>query len=234
MKLVKLLANLGYGSRSQVESFLRKGVVTDTEGRVLGSRDFPPHAEILFKGEPLDPPAPLTLMFHKPAGYTCSTDDPGDTIYDLLPVRYALRNPVLSPVGRLDKDTTGLLLMTDDGQLLHRLISPKHHVPKTYHVTLDRPIEGHEAALFASGELVLRGEDKPLLPATMEALGEKEARITLEEGRYHQVRRMFAAAGNHVVELKRVSIGGLALPDDLEEGEWRTLGSTELAVAKGG
>ncbi|MEK7953593.1 pseudouridine synthase [Luteolibacter soli] len=232
MKLVKLLANLGYGSRSYVEGFLRKGVVTDIQGRVLGTKDFPPHAEILFKGEPLDPPAPLTLMFHKPAGYTCSTDDPGDTIYDLLPPRYALRNPVLSPVGRLDKDTTGLLLMTDDGQLLHRLISPKHHVPKTYQVTLDRPLEGHEEALFSNGELVLRGEDKPLLPATLEVLGEKEARITLEEGRYHQVRRMFAAAGNHVLELKRVSIGGLALPDDLEEGEWRILGSTELAVVR--
>jgi 16S rRNA pseudouridine516 synthase len=230
MKLVKLLANLGYGSRSHVEGFLRKGVVTDTQGRVLGTKDFPPHAEILFKGEPLDPPAPLTLMFHKPAGYTCSTDDPGDTIYDLLPVRYALRNPVLSPVGRLDKDTTGLLLMTDDGQLLHRLISPKYHVPKTYQVTLDRPLEGHETALFSGGELVLRGEDKPLLPAALEVLGEKEARITLEEGRYHQIRRMFAAAGNHVMELKRVSIGGLALPDDLGEGEWRILGSTELAV----
>ncbi|MCW1922013.1 pseudouridine synthase [Luteolibacter arcticus] len=230
MKLVKLLANLGYGSRSQVESHLRKGVVTDIRGRVLGTKDFPPHAEILFKGEPLDHPAPLTLMFHKPAGYTCSTEDPGDTIYDLLPVRYALRNPVLSPVGRLDKDTTGLLLMTDDGQLLHRLISPKHHVPKTYQVTLDRPLEGHEAALFSGGELILRGEDKPLLPAALEVLGEKEARITLEEGRYHQVRRMFAAAGNHVVALKRVSIGGLALPNDLEEGEWRILGSTELVV----
>ncbi|RYD67342.1 MAG: pseudouridine synthase [Verrucomicrobiaceae bacterium] len=232
MKLVKLLANLGYGSRSHVEGFLRKGVVTDTQGRVLGAKDFPPHAEILFKGEPLDPPAPLTLMFHKPAGYTCSTDDPGDTIYDLLPVRYALRNPVLSPVGRLDKDTTGLLLMTDDGQLLHRLISPKHHVPKTYQVILDRPLEGHEAGLFSSGELVLRGEDKPLLPATLEVIGEKEAKITLEEGRYHQVRRMFAAAGNHVQELKRVAIGGLALPDDLGEGEWRILGSTELAVVR--
>lgn len=223
MKLVKLLANLGYGSRTQVERFLRQGAATDLGGRVLGTKDFPPHDQILFKGEPLDPPAPLTLMFHKPAGYTCSTEDPGDTIYDLLPARFALRNPVLSPVGRLDKDTTGLLLMTDDGQLLHRLISPKHHVPKTYRVGLDRPLEGHEAALFASGELVLRGEERPLLPAKLEVLGEKEALITLEEGRYHQIRRMFAAAGNHVQELKRVSIGRLALPEDLEEGEWRAL-----------
>jgi 16S rRNA pseudouridine516 synthase len=233
MKLVKLLANLGYGSRSQVDRDLRKGHVTDVYGKVLGERDFPPHDMIRFKGEPLDPPAPLTLMFHKPDGYTCSTDDPGDTIYDLLPNRFALRNPVISPVGRLDKDTTGLLLMTDDGQLLHRLISPKHHVPKTYRVTLDRPLEGHEGELFAGGELVLRGEDKPLLPAKMEVLGEKEAAITLEEGRYHQVRRMFAAAGNHVVALKRVSVGKLELPEDLAEGEWRILTEEEIRLAAG-
>ncbi len=232
MKLVKLLANLGYGSRTQIDRDLRKGHVTDVNGRVLGEKDFPPHEAIRFKGEPLDPVAPLTLMFHKPDGYTCSTDDPGDTIYDLLPNRFALRNPVLSPVGRLDKDTTGLLLMTDDGQLLHRLISPKHHVPKTYRVTLDRPIEGHEEALFASGELILRGEDKPLLPAKMEAIGEKEALITLEEGRYHQVRRMFAAAGNHVVSLKRISVGDLQLPDDLEEGTWKILSPDEIEMAK--
>lgn len=231
MKLVKLLANLGYGSRSEVGRHLRKGHVTDVNGRVLGEKDFPPHEQILFHGEALDPLAPLTMMLHKPDGFTCSTDDPGDTIYDLLPARFSLRNPVLSPVGRLDKDTTGLLLMTDDGQLLHRLISPKHHVPKTYRVTLDRPIEGHEQELFASGSLVLRGEEKALLPAKMEVLGEKEATITLEEGRYHQVRRMFAAAGNHVVGLKRISMGQLALPDDLEEGEWRILSAEEIRLA---
>jgi 16S rRNA pseudouridine516 synthase len=231
MKLVKLLANLGYGSRSEVGRHLRKGHVTDVHGRVLGEKDFPPHDQILFQGEPLDPVGPLTLMLHKPEGYTCSSDDPGNIIYDLLPNRYDQRNPMLSPVGRLDKDTTGLLLLTDDGQLLHRLISPKHHVPKTYRVTLDRPIEGHEQELFASGTLVLRGEDKPLLPAKMEVLGEKEATITLEEGRYHQVRRMFAAAGNHVVALKRISTGQLALPDDLEEGEWRILTPEEIRLA---
>ncbi|WP_367870770.1 pseudouridine synthase [Luteolibacter sp. Populi] len=233
MKLVKLLANLGYGSRSVVEREMRKGVVTDIHGRVLGTKDFPPHSEILFKGEPLDQPGPLTLIFHKPDGYTCSTDDPGDTIYDLLPARFALRNPVMSPVGRLDKDTTGLLLMTDDGHLLHRLISPKHHVPKTYQVTLDRVLEGHEAELFASGTLVLRGEEKALLPAVMEVVSEKEARITLEEGRYHQVRRMFAAAGNHVVALKRISIGKLEMPEDLEEGEWRVATEEEIGLAGG-
>ncbi len=228
MKLVKLLANLGYGSRREVDRLLKSGAVTDTGGRVLGERDFPPHGEILFKGEPLDPPAPLTIVLNKPDGYTCSTEDPGDTVYDLLPARFACRNPALSPVGRLDKDTTGMLLMTDEGPLSHRIIHPKSRLGKVYHVWLDRPLEGHEAALFASGTLMLRSEGKPLLPAELEVLGEKEARITLHEGRYHQVRRMFAAAGNHVTALKRISIGGLELPDDLAEGEWRVLEEEEL------
>lgn len=233
MKLVKLLANLGYGSRREVERFLKSGSVTDTDGNVLGERDFPPHDSILFKGEPLDQVGPLTIIVNKPDGYTCSKEDPDVTVYDLLPPRFEHRNPTLSPVGRLDKDTTGMLLMTDDGPLLHRIIHPKYNLGKVYHVTLDRPLEGHEGELFASGDLTLRSEGKPLLPAELEVLGEKEALLTLHEGRYHQVRRMFAAAGNHVVALKRISIGGLKLPDDLEEGDWRALGPAELDILFG-
>lgn len=229
MKLVKLLANLGYGSRKETQRLIRSGVVTDDTGRVLGEAEVPPHERIRVRGEKLDPPFPLVIMIHKPDGYTCSTEDPGDTIYDLLPPRFALRNPGLNPVGRLDKDTTGLLLLTDDGKLLHKIIHPKSNCLKVYQVQLDRPLEGHEAELFASGTLELNSETRPLLPAKLEVLGEKEALVTLHEGRYHQVRRMFAAAGNHVLALKRISIGGLKLPDDLEEGEWRELTPEELA-----
>lgn len=228
MKLVKLLANLGYGSRKDVQRLIRYGAVTDATGRALRENEVPPHAEIRVRGEALDPPAPLTLIVNKPAGYTCSMEDPGETIYELLPPRFAARNPGLNPIGRLDKDTTGLLLLTDDGKLLHRVIHPKSHCRKVYHATLDRPLSGNEAALFASGTLLLNGESKPLLPAPLEVLGEKEALVTLHEGRYHQVRRMFAAAENHVVSLRRLSIGGLSLPDDLAEGEWRELAPEEL------
>lgn len=230
MKLVKLLANLGYGSRKEVQRLIRNGAVTDHTGRVLGEGDFPPHDKILFRGEPLDPLFPLTIMLNKPDGYTCSADDPGSIIYDLLPERFAHRNPGLNPVGRLDKDTTGLILLTDDGKLLHRIIHPKSHCLKVYHAVLDRPLEGHEAELFGSGALLLHNETKPLLPAGFERISEKEALVTLHEGRYHQVRRMFAAAGNHVTALKRISIGGLKLPGDLEEGEWRALTTEDLAA----
>jgi 16S rRNA pseudouridine516 synthase len=228
MKLVKLLANLGYGSRKETQHLIRSGAVTDEAGHVLSENDLPPHDQILFRGEELDPPSPLVIMLHKPDGYTCSSEDPGSTIYDLLPPRYALRNPGLNPIGRLDKDTTGLLLLTDDGKLLHKIIHPKSGCLKVYHAVLDRPLEGHETELFASGTLVLNNENRPLLPAKLEILNEKEALITLHEGRYHQVRRMFAAAGNHVLDLKRISIGSLKLPDDLDEGDWRALQPEEL------
>ena len=230
MKLVKLLANLGYGSRKEVQRMIRAGAVTDDTGRVLAGDDTPPHEGIRVRGEPLDPPSPLVLVLNKPDGYTCSREDPGDTIYDLLPPRFACRNPGLNPIGRLDKDTTGLLLLTDDGKLLHRIIHPKSGCLKVYHATLARPLDGNEAALFASGTLMLQGETKPLLPAPLEVLGPDEALVTLHEGRYHQVRRMFAAAGNHVLTLHRISIGGLRLPDDLAEGDWRPLTAEELAA----
>ena len=230
MKLVKLLANLGYGSRKEVQRFIRQGVVTDEGRRALKENEVPPHGKIRFRGEPLDPAPPLVIALNKPDGYTCSFDDPGNTVYDLLPPRFAERSPALNPAGRLDKDTTGLLLMTDDGKLLHRIIHPKSHCRKRYHAILDRPIEGHEAELFASGTLMLNGESKPLLSASLEVIGEKEALVTLQEGRYHQVRRMFAAAGNHVLALKRLSIGGFQLPDDLEEGQWRAMSDEEVGM----
>ena len=230
MKLVKLIANLGYGSRKDAQRMIRSGAVTDITGRALGEDEMPPHERIRVRGEPLDPPFPLVIILNKPDGYTCGSEDPGATIYDLLPPRFSCRNPGLNPIGRLDKDTTGMLLLTDDGKLLHRIIHPKSGCLKVYHATLDRPLDGHEAALFASGTLVLNSETKPLLPAPLEVLGEKEALITLHEGRYHQVRRMFAAAGNHVLNLKRISIGGLKLPEDLPEGEWRILTEADLVA----
>ncbi len=231
MKPVKLLANLGYGSRKAVTQMLRNGWVTRSDGsEIHPDDDIDPadHAGIQVDGEPLDPPQGLILMLNKPVGYTCSTRDNGRLIYELLPPRYRLRNPLLSPVGRLDRDTSGLLLMTDDGALLHRITSPKSHLPKVYEVRLAGELRGDEAAVFASGTLLLEAETVPLAPAFLEPVDSRRARITLIEGRYHQVRRMFAAVGNHVETLQRLSIGGLAL-ENLGPGQWRTLGPAEIA-----
>lgn len=226
MKLVKSLANLGYGSRKQVALMFREGRVTDAAGEVLYADDAPAWDDVRVDGEPLEPPPGLLLMLHKPVGHTCSTKDRGRVVYDLLPPRFALRSPTLSTVGRLDRDTSGLLLMTDDGQLLHRIISPKSRLPKIYEATLAEPLRGDEAATFASGTLMLESEKTPLLPAGLEVVSPTQARLTLHEGRYHQVRRMFAAVGHHVVALHRSRVGGLAL-DDLPEGEWRLLGDAD-------
>lgn len=227
MKLVKHIANLGYGSRKQVQLMFREGRVTDADGEVLYADDKVEHDVIRIDGEPLDPPPGLTLMLHKPAGYTCSTKDQGRLIYDLLPVRFRDRDPVLSSVGRLDRDTSGLLLMTDDGALLHRIVSPKSRLDKVYEAQLAQDLRGDEAASFASGSLLLESDDKPLLPAELDVLGPRNARLTLHEGRYHQVRRMFAAVGNHVEALHRSHIGGLGL-GDLPEGQWRQLSAADL------
>ncbi len=227
MKLVKHIANLGYGSRKQVQLMFREGRITDADGEVLYADDKVAHEAIRVDGEPLDPPPGLSLLLHKPTGYTCSTKDHGRLIYDLLPERFRDRDPVLSSVGRLDRDTSGLLLMTDDGQLLHRIVSPKARLDKVYEAELAQDLRGDEVALFASGTLLLESDDKPLLPAELDVLGPRHIRLTLHEGRYHQVRRMFAAVGNHVQALQRVRVGGLVL-DGLEPGQWRPLSAQDL------
>ena len=228
MKLVKLLANLGYGSRKEVARMFREGRVTDAAGEVLYADDAVPHADVRVDGEALDPAPGMVLLLHKPVGYTCSTRDPGRIVYDLLPPRFRLRSPLLSPVGRLDRDTSGALLMTDDGALLHRIVSPKAKLAKTYEATLASNLRGDEAAIFASGTLLLESEDTPLAPAALEVLGPRHARLVLTEGRYHQVRRMFAAVGNHVETLHRPRIGGLPL-GDLPPGAWRLLDESDLS-----
>lgn len=229
MKLLRLIANLGYGSRKEVLQMFREGRITDVAGAALHADDRVEHASVRLDGEPLDPPAGLLLMLHKPAGYTCSRSDPGRIIYDLLPPRYFARSPTLASVGRLDRDTSGLLLMTDDGQLLHRIVHPKARISKVYEATLARDLHGEEVAIFAAGRLMLDGERSPLAPAAMQILGPRRARVTLTEGRYHQVRRMFAAVGNHVEALHRSQIGGLTL-GDLPEGKWRVLGEAARAA----
>jgi len=229
MKLLRRIANLGYGSRKEVAAMFRAGRITDARGEVLYADDQPTHDGVRVDGEALDPAAALVLMLHKPVGHTCSSRDRGRLVYDLLPPRFARRSPALSTVGRLDRETSGLLLLTDDGALLHRIITPKSRLSKVYEATLAQPLRGDEAALFASGTLMLESEKTPLLPAELETLSPTQARLVLHEGRYHQVRRMFAAAGNHVLALHRSRIGGLAL-DGLSAGEWRVLAEAEIAA----
>ncbi len=235
VRLDRLLANMGYGSRREVQGLVRAGrvildgaPVDDAELRLTVTPALADRLQI--NGRRLDPPPGMALMLHKPVGVTCSHKEAGALVHDLLPSRWRLREPAISTVGRLDKDTSGLLLLTDDGALLHRIISPRRHVAKRYLATLARPLEGSEGPRFASGDLRLEGEDKPLAPALLEPLSPTRARLTITEGRYHQVRRMFAAVGNHVETLHRDRVGGLDLPADLEPGAWRLMGEAEIAA----
>ena len=188
MRVDRLLGSMGYGSRTEMARLAKAGGVvldgvdlTDVSKRIAVTPDLPSRMQI--DGQPLDPPPGLVLMLHKPLGMTCSHKEDGALVYDVLPDRWRRRDPAISTIGRLDKATTGLLLLTDDGDLLHRVISPKRHVAKVYRAGLARPLAGTEAELFSAGGLVLEGEDKPLAPAALEVLSPTEARLTVTEGR---------------------------------------------------
>ena len=230
----RLLSSMGYGSRTEIARMARRGAITldavaflDATKRVPVTPDLPARMEI--GGEALDPLAGMVILLNKPLGMTCSHKETGALVHDVLPERWRRRDPAISTIGRLDKQTSGLLLLTDDGGLLHRVISPKRHVEKSYRTHLARPLNGTEGALFASGHLMLEGEEKPLAPAELKVVSDTEALIGVTEGRYHQVRRMFAAAGNHVEKLHRERVGSLSLPDGMAPGEWKLLSEEEIA-----
>ncbi|KST57059.1 16S rRNA pseudouridine(516) synthase [Methylobacterium sp. GXS13] len=238
VRLDKLLANLGYGSRREIQGLARAGAilldgaeVPDAGDRIALGADLP--SRLTIDGVPVDPLPGLCLMLHKPLGVTCSHKEAGPLVYGLLPERWRRRDPPLSTVGRLDKETSGLLLLTDDGALLHRIIAPKANVAKRYRVVLDRPLDGTEAATFASGALMLEGEERSLLPVQLTVEDPTHCAVTLTEGRYHQVRRMFAAIGNHVVALHRDRVGGLDLPADLPAGGYRVMAPADVAAVFG-
>ncbi len=222
-RLDQLLASLGYGSRREVNRLIDLGAV-EVGGRLAKSGAEKVVAEaVRLDGEPLDHPGPLLLMLHKPLGLVCSHDDrEGPSVYSLLPERWRRRNPAITSIGRLDKDTSGLLLLTDQPGLVHRLTSPKHKVPKLYQAKLDGEPAPDAESRFASGALLLEGEDRPCAPAELRRVGPRQAEVTLTEGRYHQVRRMLAAVGANVLELHRAKFGHVEL-GDLPVGQWREL-----------
>ncbi|KGQ71480.1 16S rRNA pseudouridylate synthase [Chelonobacter oris] len=231
MRLDKFLAEQSGLSRSQVTKVLRSGAV-EINGEVIksGATKVAAEDEIVFEGERL---AWIEdgqyFMLYKPQGYICSHDD-GEypTVYQLFD--YPLRTKLHS-VGRLDVDTTGLVLLTDDGQWSHRITSPKFHCEKTYLVTLVDPIEADYQSAVEQG-ILLRGEKTPTKPGKLEMLDDYNLNLTISEGRYHQVKRMFAALGNKVIGLHRWRIGEIVLDDNLQEGEYRTLSQNEIMCFK--
>jgi len=228
-RLDQLLSSLGYCSRRDARDWLKAGRIS-VAGKVVNDPGLKPAAAaVRIDGEPLDHPEGLLLLLNKPLGLTCSHDlREAPLVYDLLPPRWRDRNPVVTTVGRLDKETSGLLLLTDQTDLVHRLTSPKYKVAKIYHAALDRDLPPELIPLFAAGTLQLDGEETPCAPATLRQLAPRLAEVTLTEGKYHQVRRMFAAAaGLTVTALHRTAFGHLTL-DDLAPGSYRELGLDAL------
>ncbi|MEG3135158.1 16S rRNA pseudouridine(516) synthase RsuA [Rouxiella sp. T17] len=228
MRLDKFLSQQLGVSRALVARELRaKRVTIDGEVVKSGSMKLTPEMSVEFDGNVLEQITGFRyFMLNKPQGYVCSTDDP-----DHPTVLYFLEEPVaykLHAAGRLDIDTTGLVLMTDDGQWSHRITSPKHHCEKTYLVTLEHPLAEDTAAQFTAG-VQLHNEDSLTKPAQLEQLEECVVRLTISEGRYHQVKRMFAAVGNRVVALHRERIGEIRMDEDLELGQYRELTQEEIA-----
>lgn len=223
MKLIrvdKLVSSLGYCNRKDVARLIKSSIITHIENIDIKPDTKVYHSDILYNNEPLDPMR-IVLVMNKPLGYICSHDSSeGKTIYELLPERYRFREPKISTIGRLDKDTSGLILLTDDGKLNHYFTAPKNGIKKVYIAYLDRELDESAIEIFGSGKLLLKGEKTPCLPAKLEILEKKIAKIEIYEGRYHQVRRMFAAISNHVVSLHRMQFGEYKI-DDLREGEYR-------------
>lgn len=221
-RLDKLLAGTGRWSRKEVKELVRTGrVVVNGVKPARPEEKFSPDAEFFVDGERIICGELVYLMLHKPDGFVSSTDDPREkTVLELLPEH--LRRVGLFPAGRLDKDTEGLLLLTNDGQLAHELLSPKHHVDKTYFVRVDGTLDQSDVEIFRTG--VTLADGYVCMSAGLELLEQpNEGLVTLREGKYHQIKRMLASRGKPVVYLKRLTMGPLVLDEALEKGQWREL-----------
>ena len=230
MRLDKMLAHLGYGSRKEVKEYIRKGYVM-VNGDTITNDDFKvdeENDEIIFLDQELHYEKMLYFILNKPDGYVSATYDSKDPI--VLDLIEGHENRGLFPVGRLDKDTTGLLLISNDGKLAHKLLSPTKHVDKVYELTFSGTFKNVYHKYFAEG--ITLDDGYKCMPATFELLEENRGLITIKEGKYHQVKRMMQALNMEVLTLKRIEFGPLKLPNDLALGEYRELTAEELELLK--
>ena len=231
MRLDKFLCDTAGLTRTEAKNAVKKGQIA-VNGQVQKAADFKVKENtdtVTFQGKPLSYAAFHYYMLHKPAGVITATEDKKEsTVMDILREE-KVKN--LFPVGRLDKDTEGLLLVTDDGELAHNLLSPKKHVDKEYLVKVGDSISEEDCRKLSEGVDI--GDEKPTAPAKVERVAEKEILLTIREGRFHQVKRMLQAVGNEVLYLKRLSMGSLRLPEDLEKGAYRPLSEEEIYKIKG-
>ena len=234
-RLDKVLSNLGYGSRKEIKALAKKGevevnnvVVKDSSVKIDPENDV-----IVVSGEEVNYRKYIYIMMNKPSGVVSATyDNYDETVIDLLDLEYLAFDPF--PVGRLDKDTVGLLLLTNDGKLNHRLISPKHHVDKVYYAEIDKQVDQKDVDAFKKG--IVLDDGYKCMPAKLEILNAdengSEVRVTIQEGKFHQIKRMFKMRGKEVVFSKRIAFGPLKLDEKLSEGKYRELSENEINLLK--
>lgn len=232
MRIDKMLANLGYGSRKDVKKLLKDGAVEVNDSKVKDPKQHvdPEKDTVTINGEIVEYKEFIYLMLNKPQGVISATEDSAhQTVLDLLEVEDLVFSPF--PVGRLDKDTEGLLLLTNDGQLAHRLLSPKKHVPKTYFAVINSEVTQEDVEAFKKGVVLDDGyHTKPGELKIIKSGITSDIELTITEGKFHQVKRMFEAVGKRVIYLKRMSMGPLILDDSLELGEYRELTEEEVSL----
>lgn len=235
LRIDKLLANMGYGTRKEVKKLLKAGVVK-VDGMTV--KDAKTHVDpkkqiVTVWGEEVEYKPFIYLMMNKPKGVISATEDEvEETVVDLLEEEDRIFDPF--PVGRLDKDTEGLLLLTNDGQLAHQLLSPKKHVPKTYEAIIDGEVTEEDVAAFRRGVVLDDGyETKPAELVIIRSGLRSDVQVAIKEGKFHQIKRMFQAVGKRVVYLKRIQMGPISLDETLEPGEYRELTDEEIALLKG-
>jgi 16S rRNA pseudouridine516 synthase len=234
LRIDKMLANLGFGSRKEVKQLLKSGAVKIDDVIVKDAKQHVDTAKqvVTLNGEVIEYREFIYLMMNKPQGVLSATEDSvGETVIDLLELEDQVYEPF--PVGRLDKDTEGLLLITNDGQLSHKLLSPKKHVPKTYFAVIDQEVTDEDVKAFAEGVTLDDGyETKPGELRILKSGLRSDIELTITEGKFHQVKRMFEAVGKKVIYLKRISMGPLPLDETLELGEYRELTDEEVELLK--
>lgn len=234
-RLDKILGNMGYGSRKEIKQICKAGEVS-VNGEIIkdSALKVDPNSDVIeISGERVNYRKFIYLLLNKPAGVVSATfDNYDETVIDLIDPEYQAFEPF--PVGRLDKDTVGLLFLTNDGELNHKLISPKNHVNKVYYAEIDKPVNEKDVAAFKKGITIDDGYK--CMPGDLEIINStddgSEVYVTIQEGKFHQVKRMFEALGKSVVYLKRVKFGPIDLDETLEEGEYRELTEEELEILK--
>lgn len=231
MRLDKYLSNMGIGSRKEVKEYIKKGlVIVNGEALTKPTAHIDENKDVVkFNNQNIEFKEYFYIMLNKPQGVVSATRDHSETVIDLLESKY--QNKDIFPAGRLDKDTEGLLLLTNDGKLAHELLSPKKNVFKKYYAKVDKPLENNDIIKFKNG-IFLEKESYLTLPAKLEIISDLECFVYIQEGKYHQVKRMLADCGKEVLYLKRISMGNLELDETLMPGEYRELTDNELELLK--